>query len=182
MVKPPKGSPHRYLYLAVNGMRVTGGLLLLLATCAGVGMGVLAGTGPGGPQTYPALIAIGVGILFYLLPGIGLLVAAQYLKGYRLWAAIVGLALCGMMLLLVLLGVAGTIIGSVAATGAGDDDALIGLFVSLGIMLIPLLILSLTTYYLSRSFTALSLGPPDDAIRGFEVRPVTQAEPGGGDA
>ena len=129
-------------------MMTLGVVLLLFSTCPGIGtvLAIASGTGPAGWE-----LAVAMGL--YLAPGVGFVVCSVKLKRYRPWAAIVGLVLAGMGVLVSLLMVLGFFVLAVTAAEGVQSWGLL-------LLLIPVLFIAAFTQlivHLSKSFKAIRI-------------------------
>ena len=114
MALPPKGHPDRPLRLAARSMLILGGLLTLLTPFAGL-LSLLSIILP---HMIPGMgWVVAVALLLYTVTGWGFILGGVYLKRYRRWAAVVGIALTSLLLLglLMLLGILVIMVGAAAS-------------------------------------------------------------------
>jgi hypothetical protein len=168
MPLPPKGDPRRPMYSAVRAMRVLG---ILLCLFGGLGLISVLRTMFGGrapiPRAPMMILSTLIGSLFYVGPGILLLVFAQNITRRKAWALIASIVLVSVMLLFLLL--VPVIIMIIAMTDRWSPFMLI----PISIAAIFILALAQLIYLLSKSFKALMYYAPEES-RGFEPVGVNQ--------
>ncbi|MEM6561617.1 MAG: hypothetical protein AAF656_08450 [Planctomycetota bacterium] len=163
MALPKRGDPRRPLLLAASSMLSLGVLLLLLSGCTGYFVFIERQTG-----AWAELIVMAV---FYVAPGIGLIVASIFLKRYKPWAVIVGIVLTALLILGTIFIAFSSLLFSGPLVG-GTGMLIIG-----GVALLFVLAFTQLILQLVKSFGIIREHGPGQEPQGFELIMGEQVEP-----
>ncbi len=177
MPLPPKGDPQRPLRLAVRSTRFLGILFIGLGMCGTMPM-VWAGM-RGGPAAGFGVMAVIVlsTVLIYFGPGSLYLMCSVFIARRRTWAVITALALVGIHLLFMSVGLGALLVAFFSGSSHFDDAFLL---IPAAVVLLVLIALAQLAYHLSKCFEAIRQAPLD-VQRGFEPLPavvLAQLSPG----
>jgi hypothetical protein len=164
MALPPKGDPRRPLHLAIRSTRILGGIGTLIGSCVfiPVMMRLRGGRGVFAPRDLMIF-----GALFYMVPGVLLIVFSVFMGRRRLWAVVGALVMSSLAGVFLLFVGAGLVMSLVATRQTSPVAFILG-----GVWAIFALAVGQLIYHLAHSFEGIKHPPFGKEFRGFEVLPA----------
>jgi hypothetical protein len=170
MALPPRGDPRRPLHLAIRSTRLLGAVGTLIGSCVLMPLMMRLS---GGRGVFASGRIVFLGSVFYLVPGVLLLVFSVFMARRRLWAVVGALVVSSLAAVFLL--VAGVGFGITISLVATRQTQVVPIVLFVGVWTVFLVSVAQLIYHLAKSFEGIKHPPFGEELRGFEVLPAAPA-------